>query len=67
MKHNAKSATAVTGNARIDTAIQRWIKGTEDRLTVELMIWDAMSDGTIPSAGWTPAMVLEYGLMISPN
>ena len=64
-------ATKITGDPKIDIAIAKWIKGTEDRLTVDLMITEAMITGRLPKIDdqgreWTSEMILDYALMITP-
>lgn len=63
--------TNVTGIPMIDIAIAKLIKGTEDRLSVEIMIMDAQGRGELPvmvdGYEWTPSQIIDYGIMISPR
>ena len=61
--------TPITGDLNIDKAIAKWIKGTEDKITVSLMISNAQVKGTIPmhvdGYYWSPEDILGYALMIT--
>lgn len=64
--------TDITPSTKINREISKWIKGTQDRLTVELMINDAMITGELPrfddrGREWTAQMIMEYAVMITPN
>lgn len=61
--------TPVTGIPMIDIAIAKLIKGTEDRLSVEIMILDAQGRGDLPimvdGVEWTASQIIDYGIMIT--
>lgn len=61
--------TNVTGIPMIDIAIAKLIKGTEDRLSVEILIMDAQSRGELPimvdGVEWTAGQIIDYGIMIT--
>lgn len=72
MNTNLTPFVTITGDLKIDRAIGKWIKGTEDYYTVSCMILDAQWSHTLPTfddqgRAWSVSMILDYALMVTPR